>query len=109
MTTLTASPTKLGATWGATVAGATEIGDTITITTKAGQSWDDEVTGIVRKIEHICHGTQTVVRVAGRKPASAVRKPNGYNRRPRTYGGRQVCQNCGEHSMGCSGNYCFNV
>ena len=94
-TILTATPTKLGSTWGATVTGNAAIGDTITITTQAGQSWNDEVTGVVRKIEHIYHGTQTVVRVAGRKPASSrtarksTRRQKSATRRRRVY-----CDDC---------------
>jgi hypothetical protein len=42
--TLTASPTKLrDGTWGARVTGPAAEGDTITITTRAGKSWDAEV------------------------------------------------------------------
>jgi hypothetical protein len=42
--TITASPTKLrDGTWGARVAGPAAEGDTITITTRAGKTWQAEI------------------------------------------------------------------
>jgi len=47
-TTLQASPTKLrDGSWGARTKGVPAIGDTITITTKAGKTWNAQVTSLV--------------------------------------------------------------
>ena len=44
----TASPAKLkNGSWGARVQGSVSVGDTITITTRAGKSWDARVTKVV--------------------------------------------------------------
>lgn len=48
MTLLKASPTKLrNGDWGAKVLGTVTEGDTVTITTRAGKSWDAKVTKVL--------------------------------------------------------------
>ncbi len=45
---MNASPTKLrSGSWGATVEGSVSVGDVVTITTRAGKSWDAKVSHIV--------------------------------------------------------------
>ncbi len=45
---MNASPTKLRTgSWGATVEGSVSVGDVVTITTRAGKSWDARVSHIV--------------------------------------------------------------
>jgi len=48
MNTATATPTKLkSGAWGARVQGTVKVGDTVTITTRAGKSWDARVTQVI--------------------------------------------------------------
>ncbi len=48
MTNLTAAPSKLrNGSWGAKVNGSVEEGDTVTITTRSGKSWDAIVERVV--------------------------------------------------------------
>lgn len=48
MANLTASPAKLNnGTWGARASGVARVGDTITITTNAGKTWDAKVTAVI--------------------------------------------------------------
>lgn len=47
-TTTIASPAKLrDGTWGARVTSSVSVGDTVTITTRAGKSWDARVVRVV--------------------------------------------------------------
>lgn len=47
-TTITASPTKLrSGAWGARVKGSVRMGDTITIRTSSGKTWEAKITRVV--------------------------------------------------------------
>lgn len=77
--TQTATPTKLrSGDWGAKVAGTVTEGETVTITTRSGKSWDAKVARVVwTNGEVAIVATQTLDRPA-RRGVSAASESCGY-------------------------------
>lgn len=76
---MTATPTKLrDGSWGARVQGSVAVGDSVTITTKGGKSWDATVTRVVWSGEGA-----TIVATQGTDGGS---RPKGASR---------ACESCG--------------
>jgi hypothetical protein len=102
MTTMKASPAKLrDGSWGARVSGAVSIGDVVTITTKAGKSWDATVTRVVWT-----DGTAAICATASNSPRPSTSRSSryaGYQRRIDRAGDASTC-NC---RMCQSGSECL--
>jgi hypothetical protein len=85
-TTTTATPTKLrSGAWGAKVAGTVRAGETVTITTRGGKSWQARVSKVVWTGDGVSIvATESLDRPAATEPQ------------------RGRCSRCGEH---CSPRY----
>lgn len=95
----TATPAKLrSGEWGARVRGSVERGDTVTITTRAGKSWE-------ARVDRVLWSGNGVSLVATSSASSAPRRSSG---------GGEPCAECGERggrytrrdSSGLSGMVC---
>lgn len=71
MTTITATPAKLrNGTWGARVTDPVKVGQTITVKTKAGKTWQAKVTKIVwGGSDAALVATESLDRPAAKRPA----------------------------------------
>lgn len=98
MTSITATPAKLNnGSWGARTAGTVRVGDTVTITTKAGKSWDARVTAVI----WTGNGVSLVATASqDRAPSSSYRSSapsRGFRRRNED----EECEMCGKNMYTC--------
>jgi hypothetical protein len=88
-----ATPSKLrDGSWGARVAGSVAVGDVVTITTKAGKSWDATVSRVLWS-----DGSVALVATHNDQYDAKVRR-DGFRRggSSRRSGGRYICEECGD-------------
>lgn len=101
---MNATPVKLHGVWGVKVSGAANVGDTVTVNTRAGKRWNAVITRVVEQTGDgmsLCTTRRegSGVSVSAVRPAYST--PTRSKRRV-PYNG-MVCPNCG--SERCEGRF----